>query len=916
MKFLIPFLFLASLSNADVKISQLPLGSAATSGVNDSFPYANATTDTTARLDLSDLVNLPSFVNEFELLIPDQSGQSGKCLGSNGTITAWVSCGAGTVSTVSIITANGFAGTVANATSTPAITLSTSITGILQGNGTAISAATIGNLTDTGTDGITVGNGTGVVLGSGTTISQHVADTTHSGYLSSTDWNTFNGKTSGGITALTGDGAASGPGSAALTLATVNSNVGSFGTAANIPSVTVNGKGLVTAASNIAATPTPAASIFSAWDANKNFSANGFIEGFTTTATAAGTTTLVVGSTQLQYFTGSSTQTVKLPTTSVVAGAQYIVTNLSTGSVTVQSSGANTITTMASKTTAIFTALVAIPTTAANWNSAYQALGTIPVSLGGTGVTSVTTAPAATVFAGWDANKNLSANNIIEGFNSTATAAGTTALAVGSAGLQYFTGTTTQTVTLPTTGIVAGGQYIITNLSTGLVTVQSSGANTVLVLASQTSAIFTALVATPTTAANWNGSLVGAGGANVPTVQKFLSGSGAYTTPANVIYIEVKMVGGGGGGSGSGTASGGGGGVGGNGSNTTFGTSLLAANAGSGGQNGGAGTNGGAGGTASIGSGASGTAVQGTAGGGYSPYNQQSQYTVGGYGSPSALGGGAGGAGGAGAANSGGGGGGGDTGATLALVGLGGGSGGFVDAIISNPSSTYSYVVGNGGSAGSAGTSGSVGFAGGSGYIIVTEYYANGTVGTATNVTGIVAKANGGTGQATYPGDYYASVYYPASSANYWSNNTSSTTTYTDYTVVGTIPSPSTLVNSNFGTVSKATSNLPGINFVAPRTGTISFTVTAIMGSQSTQWGTELIESTTSTVLGFNGGLNPTASLVLTPVTIRGFFQATSGTTYNFKLQGLNPGAGTHYITGLNTSYTGSELTYSMEYIN
>jgi hypothetical protein len=50
--------------------------------------------------------------------------------------------GSGTVTSVSIVSANGLAGTVATATSTPAITLSTSITGILQGNGTAISAAT------------------------------------------------------------------------------------------------------------------------------------------------------------------------------------------------------------------------------------------------------------------------------------------------------------------------------------------------------------------------------------------------------------------------------------------------------------------------------------------------------------------------------------------------------------------------------------------------------------------------------------------------------------------------------------------------------------------------------------------------------------------------------------------------------
>lgn len=112
-------------------------------------------------------------------------------------------------------------------------------------------ALTIGNLTDVGTDGIVVTNGVGSVIGTGTSLAQHVADTTHSGYLSSTDWNTFNGKQASGsyITALTGDVTASGPGSATATLATVNTNTGSFGSSSSIPSITVNGKGLITAAS-------------------------------------------------------------------------------------------------------------------------------------------------------------------------------------------------------------------------------------------------------------------------------------------------------------------------------------------------------------------------------------------------------------------------------------------------------------------------------------------------------------------------------------------------------------------------------------------------------------------------------------------------------------------------------------------
>lgn len=60
---------------------------------------------------------------------------------STGRLLTDSASGSGTVTTVSVVSANGFAGTVANATTTPAITLTTTITGILSGNGTAISAA-------------------------------------------------------------------------------------------------------------------------------------------------------------------------------------------------------------------------------------------------------------------------------------------------------------------------------------------------------------------------------------------------------------------------------------------------------------------------------------------------------------------------------------------------------------------------------------------------------------------------------------------------------------------------------------------------------------------------------------------------------------------------------------------------------
>lgn len=59
----------------------------------------------------------------------------------DGTWATVAATGGGTVTSASVVSANGLAGTVANPTTTPAITLSTTVTGLLKGNGTAISAA-------------------------------------------------------------------------------------------------------------------------------------------------------------------------------------------------------------------------------------------------------------------------------------------------------------------------------------------------------------------------------------------------------------------------------------------------------------------------------------------------------------------------------------------------------------------------------------------------------------------------------------------------------------------------------------------------------------------------------------------------------------------------------------------------------
>jgi len=110
--------------------------------------------------------------------LPGVDGTNGQYLSTDGSgnLTFSSPAGAGTVTTVSVVSANGLAGSVANASSTPAITLSTSVTGVLKGNGTAISAATAG------TDYVAPGGALGTPS-SGTLSSCTVDGTNKVGYI-------------------------------------------------------------------------------------------------------------------------------------------------------------------------------------------------------------------------------------------------------------------------------------------------------------------------------------------------------------------------------------------------------------------------------------------------------------------------------------------------------------------------------------------------------------------------------------------------------------------------------------------------------------------------------------------------------------------------------------------------------------
>lgn len=93
------------------------------------------------------------------LSMPQASGSQDGYLSSTDW-TTFNNKGSGTVTAVSVATANGLAGSSSGG-ATPALTLSTTITGVLKGNGTAISAAV------SGTDYAPATSGTSILKGDG-----------------------------------------------------------------------------------------------------------------------------------------------------------------------------------------------------------------------------------------------------------------------------------------------------------------------------------------------------------------------------------------------------------------------------------------------------------------------------------------------------------------------------------------------------------------------------------------------------------------------------------------------------------------------------------------------------------------------------------------------------------------------------
>lgn len=194
-------------------------------------------------------ISVPSTVTTYAIQWPNAQG-TGLLNNDGGGFLSWQATGDLTTPTSGVSVTGGIGAVIGSGTTISIQTASGSQPGLLSAADWTTfnnkqSALSLGNLT-TPTTGVSITGGTGAVVGAGAAISIQTASGSQPGLLSSADWTTFNNKQAAGnyITALTGDATASGPGSAALTLATV-------ATPGTFPKVTFNAKGLVTAGTTL-----------------------------------------------------------------------------------------------------------------------------------------------------------------------------------------------------------------------------------------------------------------------------------------------------------------------------------------------------------------------------------------------------------------------------------------------------------------------------------------------------------------------------------------------------------------------------------------------------------------------------------------------------------------------------------------
>ena len=364
------------------------------------------------------------------------------------------------------------------------------------------------------------------------------------------------------------------------TLATVNSNVGTFGNASNVAQIAVNAKGLITSVSNVSILTNtldtfaaPAANVSFATfgitnlanpinpqDAATKYYVDGAINGLQIkqTATVATTTTLPSYTYATNVITMTSIGVVTIDGHALVLNdvvlvknetstnqpynGLYYVSQAGTASVVLKLTRAADMTTanefsgafvpvgnigavnanslwLCNPTTPVVVGTTNIPFTQLNGaTDLIQGTGisisgntislAVPVlvSNGGTGNTSLITAPTASTIGSWDANLNFSANNFNEGWQTIVTSGGTYVATIGTPKQTFFTGTQNHTVTLPATSTLVTGYSLLfdNNAVGGVITVNSSGGNLVTTIQPLCTAILTCQGTTHTTAVDWN----------------------------------------------------------------------------------------------------------------------------------------------------------------------------------------------------------------------------------------------------------------------------------------------------------------------------------------------------------------------------------------------------------------------------
>ncbi len=116
----------------------------------------------------------------------------------------------------------------------------------------------------------------------------------------------------------------------------------------------------------------PTSGTLLALDVNNNLSANNFLSAGQQITTSGGTTILTVSSPEYTYFSGTSAQVVQMPVTSALKLYQsYTVSNSTTDSILINSSGGNLIQTMSANSVAILTCINTASTTASAWAVQY-----------------------------------------------------------------------------------------------------------------------------------------------------------------------------------------------------------------------------------------------------------------------------------------------------------------------------------------------------------------------------------------------------------------------------------------------------------------------------------------------------------------------------------------------------------------